>query len=411
MASSRPVRALLALPAWRWWVVGSFVARLPATMVIIALVLAGKRFGSYGLGAALAGLYTIASGLSALWRGRALDKRELRSGIVAQLIAGAAAFGAPAILVQVRAPLPLVGGTVIAAGVASSAVMAGYRSFLPDVVGAVPADPPGPPAPDLIQPAYALDAVLLEVGFVTGLALAGGLALLVGPVGVLWAMSGFGLVAAGVARARLPERHPATTAGGDAPPPWTDRFVVANYAVTFAVGVLIGVLEAGFAPYAVLLGAEDGVGGLCSAAYALGSGLGGVGFATRLGGRSDHGRVALVLVVALGLLVVPVAVAPSIPLLLVLLVLAGLPFATANAAAASHLQARVHRARATEGFALVTTAVLLGVGVGSGLASIVLAAEASPRLLYLLGALPPLLAVAAVAVWAARVHPPGGSGG
>jgi len=389
---ARPLRLLAAVPGWRWWVIGCFVARLPSTMVIIALVLSGKRLGGYGQGAALAGLYTVAAGLGALWRGRSLDRRELRRGLAGELLGAAGAYLATAALVAARAPLLLVALTVVAAGVASSAVFAGYRAFLPEVVG-----------PGLVPAAYAIDAVLIEVAFVTGPAVAGGLSLAVGPVGVLVAMAGLGVVAALLAATRLPPRPPAPVPAGTArgPAPWSNPEVVANYVVTAAVGMVIGLIEAGFAPLAVVLGAEDGIGGLLSAAYALGSGLGGLVFATRLGSRRRPGRTALVLTVVLGLLIVPSAAAPSIPVLIALLIVAGLPFATANAAAANHLQTRLHPSRATEGFALQSSAVLLGLAAGSGVASVALGFEASPRVLYVLAAVPPLAAVAVVATWAA----------
>ena len=360
-------------------------------MVIVALVLSGKRLGSYGLGAGLAGLYTVGAGLGALWRGRALDRRELRGGLAGELVVAAAAFLATAALVAARAPLPLVAVSVATAGVASSAVFAGYRAFLPEVVPA-----------ELVPAAYAIDAVLLEVAFVTGPAVAGGLSLLVGPVGALVAMAGFGLAASILARARLPERPPLPTPSSrePAPAPWSNPEVVANYAVTASVGMVIGLIEAGFAPLAVVLGAEDGVGGVCSAAYALGSALGGVVFATRLGSGRHPGRLALVLTVVLGLLIVPSAAASSIPVLLLLLLVGGLPFATANAAAANHLQTRLDPTRVTEGFALQSAAVLLGLGAGNAAASVVLSAEGSPRLLYVLAAVPPVVAVAVVAAWA-----------
>ena len=388
ITAPRPVRSLAAVPAWRWWVVGSFLARLPTTMVGLALVLAGKRLGSYGLGAALAGVFMAAAGGAALWRGRSLDRRELRRGIVGELVLVAGSLAATAVLVDVRAPLAALVAAIFVSGVASSAVMAGYRSFLRDVVG-----------PALLPPAYALDAVLVEVGFVTGPALAGVLSLLIGPVGVLWSMAAFALLAAWVSQVRLPERHPEVVEDGGSPPPWADGRVLATYVVIFTVGMSVGLLEAGFAPLAELLGAEGGVAGICSAVYALGSGVGGITFATRLSSRPHHGRRALVLAAVIALLILPVAVAPSLPVLLVLLFLGGLPFATANAAAASHLQARIHPARVTEGFALTTTAVLLGVGAGSAVAAAVLAAEASPRLLYVVAAAPPVVAVAVVALW------------
>jgi MFS family permease len=389
---TRPVRALAGVPAWRWWVVGSFLARLPTTMVVIALVLAGKELGSYGLGAALAAVNMGAAGAGALWRGRSLDRRELRRGIVGELLLVAVSLAAVALLIHLRASLPLIFTAVLVSGVASSAVMAGYRAFLRDVVDG-----------HLLQPAYALDAVLVEVGFVSGPALAGGLALLIGPVGVLWVMAGFALVAASVSAAMLPQRHPVVVEeGGVAAAPWRDRQILATYLVIFAMGIAVGLLEAGFAPLAELLGSVGGTAGICSAAYALGSAVGGLTFATRLASRSGHGRRALVLAVVLALLMLPVAVAPSIPVLLGVLFLGGLPFATANAAAASFMQARIHPSRVTEGFALTTTAILLGFGAGSGVASLALSLEASPRLLYVLAAAPPLLAAAAVAVWIGR---------
>ena len=385
----RPVRSLAATGPWRWWVVGSFLARLPTTMVVVALVLAGKVLGSYGLGAALSAVYMGASGAGALWRGRALDRRELRRGIVVELVVLAASLSAVAVLVHLRAPVPLLVGTILLSGVAASAVMAGYRAFLRDVVDEA-----------MLRPAYALDAVLVEVGFVSGPALAGGLALVIGPVGVLWAMAGFALVAAWVTQARLPERHPVVVEEGDtAPAPWSDPLIVAAYAVIFSVGIFIGLFEAGFAPLAELLGSVGGTAGILSATYAVGSAAGGLLVATRLASRDGHGRRALVLAALLALLILPVAVVPSLPVLLGVLVVAGLPFATANAAASSFLQARIHPSRVTEGFALTTTAVLLGVGAGNGVASLALALEASPRLLYVLAAVPPLLAVAAVATW------------
>lgn len=400
LAPHQPVRALAAVPAWRWWVAGSFLARLPLTMVVIALVLSGRRLGSYGLGAGLSGIFMLGAGAGAQWRGRLLDRRELRRGIVGELVAVAVAFAVLAVLVQLRT-LALLAPAVLAAGVASSAVMAGYRSFLADVVGpASPAVLEGL-APDLLAPAYAFDAVLVEVAFVSGPAVAGGLALLIGPVGVLATIAGFGLLAAWVSGSRLPERHPVPMAAAEAPPPWADRLAVANYLVTFAAGSMLGLVEAGFAPLAVSLGAEDGVAGALSAAYALGSAVGGLTFATRLAHRADPGRRGLVLVVVLSVFLLPLALAPSIPVLLGLLVLAGLPFSTANASSSSHLQARMHPARATEGFALATTSVFLGVGAGNGVAAAVLALGGSPRALYLVAALPPLVAVAGVTAWSA----------
>jgi hypothetical protein len=76
------LRALAAQPLWRRWTLASFLARLPTTMTLIALLLAGQQAtGSLAAGAQLAGVATAVTGLSATWRGRRLDRVGLRAGL------------------------------------------------------------------------------------------------------------------------------------------------------------------------------------------------------------------------------------------------------------------------------------------------------------------------------------------
>jgi predicted MFS family arabinose efflux permease len=292
----------------------------------------------------------------------------------------------------VRAPLVVVGASVAAASVASSALFAGYRSMLPGVV-----------PPHLLTSAFAVDAVLIELCFVAGPAVAGLLSLVVGAPGVLVGMAVAAVVAM-VATRRLPLRPAVREEAGAAraPAPGSDPELVANYAATAAAGMMIGLFEAGFAPFAAALGYRPGLGGLLSAAYALGSGAGGLVFATRLADRQGHGRRGLVLLAVLGALIIPVAGAPSLVVLLPMLLVAGTPFATANAASSSHLQARLHAARTTEGFALSTTAILLGIAAGNGVAGVVLHTAGTPRPIYVLAGVPPLVTAAAIGIWSVR---------
>ena len=386
----RPLRSLARTPGWGWWVVGCFFARLPVTMVAVAMVLAGRRLGSFSLGAALAGVASLSSGFGAWWRARAMDRNELRGSIARDLAFTAVGLAVVAALVQVRGPVLAVGVAVALASIASSALFAGYRSMLAMLV---------PPA--LLPSSFAIDAVLVEVAFVCGPAFAGLLSLAVGPAGVLFTMSMAAVVAL-VGTRRLPRREPIIQDPGTepAPAPWADAQVMANYLATAAVGMMLGLFEAGLAPYAVLLGHRDGVGGLLSAAYAFGSGAGGLVFATRLAGRDGHSRRAIALMAVLGILLVPVAGAPALPALLGMLLVAGLPFATTNAAGSSHLQARLHPARATEGFALSTMFILVGIAAGNALASLILHVGWSPRFIYLVAGVPPVLAAGAIGAWA-----------
>jgi hypothetical protein len=381
------MKVLARIPAWRWWVLSCFFARLPVTMAVVALVLSGRRLGSFSQGAALAGAASLASGFGAWWRARVMDRRELRGALARDLRLTACGYGVVAVLVLVRAPILVVGAGVMVTSVASSALFPGYRSMLRSVLG-----------DDLLPAGYAVDAVLIEVTFVCGPALAGAIALLAGPMGALFAMAGFAVVAVLVGR-RLPRRPPAPAGATPAPPPWSDPEILANYAGTFAVGVAIGLLEAGFAPLSTSLGHREGLGGVFSGVYAFGSGAGGLVFATRAASREGHVRRALVLLAVMGVLLLPLAVAPSLPVLLVCLVVAGLPFATCNAASSTHLQGRSHAARATETFALATTAIFLGVAAGNGGASLLLR-SGSVRAIYVAAAVPPVVAAAGIALWA-----------
>ncbi|HEY8340013.1 MAG TPA: hypothetical protein VIK95_09105, partial [Egibacteraceae bacterium] len=89
------LRALVAQPLWRRWTLAAFLARLPTTMTLLALVLAGEQAtGSIAIGSLLAGVATFTSGFAAPWRGRALDRREIRGGLQRASLAAAAAFTA-----------------------------------------------------------------------------------------------------------------------------------------------------------------------------------------------------------------------------------------------------------------------------------------------------------------------------
>nr|MBA2577732.1 hypothetical protein [Euzebyaceae bacterium] len=79
---STGLRDLARQRLWRRWTLASFLARLPGTMTLLALVLAGEEAtGSLAVGAQLAGVATVVAGVAAPWRGRRLDRAELRGGL------------------------------------------------------------------------------------------------------------------------------------------------------------------------------------------------------------------------------------------------------------------------------------------------------------------------------------------
>src|SRR5215831_16318203 len=73
------IAGLVSQRAWQRWTLSSFLARLPISMSLLGLVLAGQAAtGSLATGARLAGFTTLCAGLIGPLRGRLLDRREMR---------------------------------------------------------------------------------------------------------------------------------------------------------------------------------------------------------------------------------------------------------------------------------------------------------------------------------------------
>ncbi|MGI8575769.1 MAG: hypothetical protein ACR2MA_10625, partial [Egibacteraceae bacterium] len=130
-STSSPLRELLRSPAFRRWAVTNLFARLPLTMNLLALVLVGEAVtGSLGTGAVLAGILTATAGLVAQPRGRQLDRTELRTGLRRDLVLSAAGLAALVVAAVVQAPVWALGLLAAAEGMASAAVLGGFRALL-----------------------------------------------------------------------------------------------------------------------------------------------------------------------------------------------------------------------------------------------------------------------------------------
>jgi len=380
------LRALWALPGWRRWLLASFLARLPLTMTLLALQLAGQEAtGSLAVGAVLAGVATGTSGLAATLRGRRLDRGELRGGLRRAAAGTAAVFLAQAAALSVGAPVAVLFVLAAVQGVVGAAVQGGFRALLTPVV---------PRA--LLARGSTLDAVFVEAAFVAGPALAGVLALVIGARGVLVAMAAAALAAA-VVTGGLP-RVPPAPAGGGAAAPWRSRAALAVYALTLAGGLTLGMLESAVAALAEDLGVAAALAGPLLTLTAVGSAVGGIVAAGRITTGGPVVGPAAALFAAMGVLLLPVAGAPSIVLLGAALFLVGIPIAPLNALGALRLQVTIDPGRQAEGFATYTAAVLIGAGLGQALTGLLLAPLGARGLLAAAVAVP----IAATAALVAR---------
>jgi MFS family permease len=377
--------ALARQRLWRRWTAASFLGRLPMTMTLIALVLVGEQVaGSLAVGAQLAGVATIMAGIAAPLRGRQLDRGGLREGLRDAALLTAAALLAQAAAVVLGLPLAVLYVLAAAQGIALAAVSGGYRALLVPVVS----------AEDLPR-ANTLEAVFIEVAFVAGPSLAGIIALVVGPVGVLLVMAG---VAAG--SAVLVMTLPAVAGSGvhDDPAPWRSRGAVPVYLLALLMGVTVGLLESALPPRAAELGMDPASAGPLLALTAAGSAVGGLFAAVRRDHRRWQARVAVALFVVFGLLLFGLAAVGTVAGVAILLFAVGVPIAPLNALGALRLQDTIPPRRLGEGFAVYTAMILVGAGLGQSVTGQLLARTGAQALLAGSATIPLLAAAAVTAV-------------
>src|SRR5579862_2483501 len=255
---------------WRRFMVAAVLSRLPITMGVFGLVLAGHALGSFSLGARLAALYTLTGAALAVRRGRRMDRGDLRRGLQRDGLAVAAIAAGVAVCVHTGAPALVAAALAVALGAALAAIPGGYRAFVGSVV------------PEEDRPAaYALDAVCVEACFVAGPAVAAAVAWFAGPTGVFVLMAACALGGA-VATSRLPSViHPVTTDAGPRAPHRVPAMIGVLVGAAGA-GMGLGVLDATFPAFAVRLGTRAAIGGLFVTLMALGSGTAGVVFGPRI---------------------------------------------------------------------------------------------------------------------------------
>jgi MFS family permease len=386
VTADAPLRALLRAPQFRRWAVANLFARLPLTMNLLALVLVGEVVtGDLATGAMLAGILTFTSGLLAQPRGRQLDRVELRAGLRRDLVLSAVVMLALAGAATGRAPVWVLGVLAAAEGVASAALLGGFRALLVPTV-----------TPAQIEPANALDAVFIEVAFVAGPALAGAAALLIGPIGVLVLQASAFAIAA-LLLAGLPTRPPAPDLNRAGAAPLRTRGARSIYLLSFGPGLALGAWEASMPARLDAFGWEAASAGPLLALTALGSGLAGLVVANIRDPLRRGRALAAALLALFALSFVPTAVAGSVAVLAAALFVVGVPIAPLNALASLAIQRIVAEPRQAEGFALYPALILIGAGTGQVVAGVALDVVSPATLILGLATIPIALMLVVVA--------------
>jgi MFS family permease len=320
--------SILRLPHARPLLLASLVGRLSSATGPLSVVLfVQEQTGSLAQAGAASAAIALTSGLLAPVRGRLVDRLGQGRCLPPMAVAFAAALAG---LVAVAGPESRqVAATVALAAVAGAVVPplgASMRVLWLSLVG----------QGARLQTAYALDAVLDELLFVTGPLLAGGLATLYGPaVGVLatggLALVGtLGLVASPVSRAQA--GGPAETSGRAG---WAGALRapgMRTLALSLAgVGAAIGIWEIGLVGAARDAGAAAAA-SLLLAAWAAASAVGGLWYGAR-SWRRPAGQRYLVLLTLLVLAGVPMSATESPLTLGAMVALVGLVLAPLESSA------------------------------------------------------------------------------
>jgi MFS family permease len=195
-------RGLFARPVLRRLAVADVCARLPQGMVSITLLLVAAQHASMTVAGLVVAGYTLGQAATGPMRGRLADRRGLVP--VASVCAAAYTLALLALLATslARAPAGLLIGTATLAGLVNPPLSPGMRSLWSKAAGG-----------RLTQTAFALDAAVFDLAYITGPVLASALATGLAPaaaVAVLLALTG-----AAVIIIIKPARRP----GNPAPPP------------------------------------------------------------------------------------------------------------------------------------------------------------------------------------------------
>jgi predicted MFS family arabinose efflux permease len=369
-------------------------------MMPFALLLVGEAaLGSFASGAWMTSAYSVGAAVASPFRGRRMDRSSLPGAMGTPLLLQAVLCGAMALAGALRAPLPVLLLLSLLLGVVPAGVVGAYRALLPSLL---------PPAQ--MAPAFAIDAVLIEVAWIGGPPLVGALAL-VHPGSSLAVIGAGALVTLGVNR-RLPPRAPppSSTLPGERVSlrPLLRGLPLLVYVSVVACGVSWGSVDTALPPRLVELGSRAELWGGLSALLSVMSALGGLAHASFLRPASA-GRAlgrAWVFLALWGGLLLPTVWMGSVPGLAVWLAAAGLFLAPLVGLLTYLLQQSLPPDRQAEGFALYGACWALGIGAGSALTALLLR-QAGARLALAPTGLVPLVAVLAMALWAsAWLRPP-----
>lgn len=342
---------LVAERAWQRWTISSFLARLPISMSLLGLVLAGQAAtGSLATGARLAGFTTFCAGLAGPMRGRLMDRGELRAGLQRSCFCYSGIMAAFAVCVAFKTNVLLLYALCAGLAYTISGVWGGFRALL---VAAV--------SPERIRRAHFVESLMVEVSYGVGPLLVTGLALLGGPIAVLAGMATVSFLA-GISLFGVVRLHPRSAVYTHVLRRRSDIRVLV--ALAFLLGLGFGTFESNVTQRMPQYGLSANIGGFFLLLLSIGSMTGGICVSLRPIRRHRTALKASVLFACFAVLMLPSALAPSAGAYAVCLLFASLMLVPLNGLGSSELEARIGETQRAEAFSSYMAATMMGGGVG-----------------------------------------------
>lgn len=363
---------LVVLAPWRQWTLASFLARVPASMVLLGLVLGGEHAtGSLATGVQLAGTMVFTAGILGPWRGRWLDRREIRGALQQSCVVLGLGLAAFTVVVALRAPTVVLFALALFCGFALAGMWGGFRALLLVVV-----------TPGQLRHAHFVESLMVEVSYLIGPLAIGIIVSHSNPVVGMSVMPLFAWSAA-LALHWVAEMGPTLSPPQRAP--WRTKPVAAIYLFRFCIGLGVGGVEGNVASRMSQYGLASSSAGLFLSVLAVGSCVGGLWVSTRPLRTRDSMRLAAIMLLVFAAMIVPSALAPSALLFGVCLLFASLMLAPLSGLGAAELEARVRTGQRAEAFSYFMAATLVGGGLGTAMNGILIN-HVSPIVVPLLSA-------------------------
>jgi MFS family permease len=359
----RRYAAVLREPHVAALIAATLLARFPIGINALAIVLYLRaERGSFAVAGVVAGALAAGSGVGAPIQGRLVDAFGQRRVLVPLGMVHAAALGAIVVSAEAGAPVAVLVACGLLAGFAIPPTSSVLRSMWPTLLR---------DRGDLIQAAYALDSVLIELIFIAGPLLTAAIATIFSPPAAL-IVSAASVMVGTVAFTALPPSRAMRPQPDRPRAGWLGALgspgVRTLVLTSLPAGVGIGICEVTLPAFSDARGGAA-TAGMLLAIWSIGSAAGGLIYGA-LPNRPPLERVHLLVAGLLPLGLLPMAAAPSVAVMALLVIPAGMFIAPLLATRNELIGWVAPEGAKTEAYTWPVTAFVGGIAVGSAFAGV-----------------------------------------